>query len=125
MRLSEAMILGSTMIRHVDRPASGIDEGCALQCADIATGPYRGFQALVEENPFLSQRCPCPACGESATGFAVVAKHLNDTHKWSIDRIAEWVASIEPAEGTELSNTPSLATETREAANIEMWIETK
>lgn len=42
---------------------------------------------------------PCPACGYLHYENQIV--HLNDTHKWTRERIADWVATQEPAHETE------------------------
>jgi hypothetical protein len=108
MKLSEAMILGSTMIKHVGHAARmGDGQGCAIQCAMEATGT-RGTVEMDGRFPwFYEGSVSCPVCGEEQLRYSqVVAYHLNDFHKWPIDRIAEWVSQFEtqvqPEPSTEL-----------------------
>jgi hypothetical protein len=42
---------------------------------------------------------PCPDCGYMHYEDQIT--HLNDTHKWTRERIADWVATQEPANDTE------------------------
>jgi len=101
MRLSELMILGSTLLKHV--PYSGnpliTREGCALQIADYAAG--MGNLRYSHSWAYGSHQTMCPACYDSLLNVAHVVVHLNDCHKWSIDKIAQWVASAEPAGASE------------------------
>jgi hypothetical protein len=103
MKLSEAMILGSTMIRHVDHGGNSIlsQYGCALECAGAAHGNnYKFYNSMDSRTQPIIWRLIsfCPACKAEASIGEIIAFHLNDRHKWPIDRIAEWVASVEPAE---------------------------
>jgi hypothetical protein len=101
MKLSELMILGSTLVKHV--PYSGnpliTREGCALQIADYAAG--MGNLRYSHSWAYGSNQTTCPACQESMLNVAYAVVHLNDCHKWSIDKIAQWVASAEPASTSE------------------------
>ena len=96
MKLSELMILGSTLVRHV--PYSGnplvTREGCALQIADYAAG--MGNLRYSHSWAYGFNQTICPACHDSMRNAAYAVVHLNDCHKWSIDKIAQWVASVEP-----------------------------
>lgn len=112
MKLSEAIILGSTMIRH--RPYAGSSsgpEGCAIQCAMAATGK-QGTTQCGNLFPwfYAHKEVNCPSCGDLLTSVSrVVAFHLNDEHKWPIDKIAEWVARYEPKETEPTSTIDPLA----------------
>jgi len=97
MKLSELMILGSTLVRHVPHSGSPLitKEGCALQIADYAAG--MGNLRYSHSWAYGFNQTTCPACQDSMPSVAYAVVHLNDNHKWSIDQIAQWVASVEPA----------------------------
>ena len=38
----------------------------------------------------------CPVCSRGPVHTAHIIVHLNDQHRWTRERIAEWVATIEP-----------------------------
>lgn len=59
------------------------------------------FVTTHEHFPLLQELARCPHCGRDGTFYTVIALHLNDHHKWSIDQIAEWVATVEPPEAPE------------------------
>ena len=107
MRLSEAIRLGA-----MSRPqAFGIffskDTGgtCALGAALEAIGGLDEDDPLsVKHNLLLRRRFPvllqplsCPACGGDIGGDEMSLAHLNDTHKWSRERIADWLETVEGA----------------------------
>src|SRR5665213_475370 len=98
MKLSEEMVLGSTMIRHVHHVGNEVEEGCALQCAGTAAGPKR--RSSQKRHPWADKilfeyPCECVIASIPVKAFEIIM-HLNDRHKWSIDEIAQWVASVEP-----------------------------
>lgn len=93
MRLSDAMMLGAVLKRHVSRWSHSNKSGCVLQLALAGAG-------LTEENgnaywPFVWHETRCPDCGYVSTLNAVIGAHLNDLHKWNIERIADWVRAEE------------------------------
>ena len=100
MRLSEAIMLGSTLSKQgfgviVDADGNRCAYGAALQ----AVG--KSIPQLFTSWPWLNGGpMDCPECGQSTAKYAVVSTHLNDKHKWTRERIAEWVATVEPAEET-------------------------
>lgn len=100
MRLSEEMILGSTIRPHSGRHSHDSSRGCALQLANTAVGVGHAVtSASFDRHPWLQNtKGMCPECNQTDTLFGIVALHLNDEHKWSLTSIAEYVASIEPAE---------------------------
>jgi len=101
MKLSELMILGSTLVKHV--PYSGnplvTRDGCALQIADYAAG--MGNLRYSHSWVYGLNQTACPECHDSLLSVAYTVVHLNDGHRWSIDAIAQWVASVEPASVSE------------------------
>lgn len=116
MKLSEAIRLGSLLVPQCH--GSLWDDEHRLSCALGAACDALGIKecdtagaelhALNVEFPFLEAEAHCPACNviagkwrrfrekEYDTGDVIV--HLNDDHKWSRRRIADWVQTIEPAE---------------------------
>ncbi len=42
------------------------------------------------------QRMACPACGHYDEPIVGIIQHLNDAHRWTRERIAAWVATLEP-----------------------------
>jgi hypothetical protein len=50
----------------------------------------------------------CPICWERVHVIAGISDHLNDSHFWTRERIAEWVATIEPLEPEAISTTALL-----------------
>lgn len=99
MKLSEAIRLGSLLKPQGFGVHSGFlyaSATCAFGAAECALGrrviAYKVW-------PWLLKERPCPECGEEMpeTTF-VISNHLNDIHKWPRERIADWVATIEPEE---------------------------
>lgn len=100
MRLSEAIRLGSVLHRQGFGSFYSILNGekvtCAAGAAREAIGahnfdnwlgdvlrtehPYRCFEC----NAFITQNL----CG--------IIAHLNDAHRWTRERIADWVETVEP-----------------------------
>jgi hypothetical protein len=115
MKLNEAIRLGAML-----KPQSYkdlLDPGgrtCALGAAVDALGLYRNnadfafeLHDLFTRYPFIHKASRCPAC-LPVVGFVRrrlnweydvedVIAHLNDDHEWTRERIADWVATIEPA----------------------------
>lgn len=92
-----------------------IESSCAIQAAIDAAGcvtiPYdkprdgndgfrpgrtTGVVKMPDEWLSVIHRSePCPVCNAVAPLHRIVAHHLNDKHRWTRTRIAEWVATIE------------------------------
>jgi hypothetical protein len=109
MKLSEAILLGSTMsgqcwsVLSLNYPDGRIDT-CALGSAALAIGKLN-YVALERAFPWIDNVfAGCPECdplyGAGSTILAVygMIPHLNDNHRWTRERIAEWVSTIEPAD---------------------------
>lgn len=45
--------------------------------------------------PIMAMTLKCPECGVSMFAATVVSHHLNDNHRWTRERIADWVETIE------------------------------
>ena len=100
MKLSEAILLGAMMSPQTFRALFRDDGTCALGAALLAVGPASepALRSVFKRWPWaMTVSADCPGCGHSCPVFGVIT-HLNDTHRWTRERIAGWVASIEPAE---------------------------
>ena len=98
MQLSEAIRLGA-MLRPqrfgIEDTAS--DGSCALMAANEAVGNRMGdFRGALCTFPLLEEKRSCPVCGEVQEVHWIIAIHLNDTYRWTRERIADWVATLEP-----------------------------
>jgi hypothetical protein len=127
-RLSEAILLGSTILKPSRYEAISKDgsSGCAVGMALVANGHARkrtiiGGVALTELYPWtkkaVSTAAPCH-CGKALNRAGkwparAIIMHLFDEHKWSAERIADYVAKIEPVPVEEL--TPAASPELTEA----------
>ena len=111
MRLSEAIRLGA-MLRpqgfedFIRDSGEGFVVSCALGAAAEAIGsPTVGdsddavaiIDAAFGSMLDIRRRCPVPGCRVRRITGNVIA-HLNDTHRWTRERIAEWVATLESAD---------------------------
>src|SRR6266566_4660138 len=100
MRLSEAILLGSTIGPQAFGHFFLNDGTCAMGAAALAVGGHAGETFLMFEQHWKwteEIEAECPACGVSGKIISVIP-HLNDIEEWTRERIAEWIAKIEPAE---------------------------
>ncbi len=102
MLLSEAIRLGAMLKPQGYGPVSvnpARDATCALGAAGAALG-FQGhikiYLKLVATYPWTLTVLTCPVC-ESLYIAPVVTMitHLNDYHRWTRERIADWVEQIE------------------------------
>lgn len=113
MKLSDAIRLGS-MIRPqgFDKYWPDGKTSCALGAA-FEAGGLRGHIEKAYNGDvtgllppiwatFLEAGQQCPLCswGNQTIPTLSVITHLNDDHKWTRERIADWVATIEPSEAS-------------------------
>jgi hypothetical protein len=116
MRLSEAIRLGSTLNRQGFgdfRTYGGVNgvRTCALGAALAAVGVTELPTIIADEGvyyalfwrwPYVQVRrvttCPSGVCGHAAIPLNELIAHLNDMHRWTRERIADWVATMEPTE---------------------------
>lgn len=96
MRLSEAIRLGAMM-----KPQCYFDfwlggGSCAMGAALDAVGVTEfDLAAQATELPLIFiGPVTCPACGVVGN-IGAMMMHLNDSHRWTRERIADWVESIE------------------------------
>jgi hypothetical protein len=103
MKLSEAIRLGATL---KPQAFDGLDHhggSCALRAAAEALGLptdgiYINYNLLRELYPYLGKAGqPCPVCATKIGLPSDVIGHLNDKHRWTRERIADFVETIEVA----------------------------
>jgi anaerobic selenocysteine-containing dehydrogenase len=111
MKLSEAILLGAMMSPQAFRALFRDDGACALGAALLAVGPAseQSVHSVFKRWPWaVTVSADCPGCGHSCPVFGVIT-HLNDSHRWTREQIAGWVASIEPAEAWAPEEVPEAA----------------
>jgi hypothetical protein len=116
MKLSEAIRLGSMLKRQgFGSSAFDPDRSCVLLAACDAIGEAHnnaGIVALYESHwRWAAAKAKCPECQFDGNGhFSVtgISAHLNDDHRWTRERIADWVESVErQQEQSKLNETPA------------------
>ncbi len=109
MKLSEAILLGAMM-----KPQGGIwgypHTSCGLQAALDAVGEDGKYPAHESSRvwPWLNKNIECPWCVHEHAGYDIIGRCLNDGGKWTRQKIAKWVASIEPQDIIEPAQPQSL-----------------
>ncbi len=101
-KLYEAIRLGSMLRPQTFNEYFGADTSCVLGAAIEGCGMT--CPAMFSAFPILVQTEFCPACPKETSNSAHVNRvmiHLNDDHRWTRERIADFVASIEPADSPE------------------------
>lgn len=106
MKLSEAIRIGAAMApQHFGNFINKDGATCALGAALQAIGrsghvyselwhPNGSFTKTLNE----TDKALCPVCHKKRledNNWHSVISHLNDTHRWSREAIADWVESIE------------------------------
>ena len=107
MNLSEAIRLGAMLSSQGFEPGHPTRR-CALEAAlEAVRGPgkhldWKGdldYLAIERLWPIVSRRAVCPVhCELGQHGSWVllaVVWHLNDVHRWTRERIVDWVATVE------------------------------
>lgn len=121
MRLSEAIRLGAMLSEQGfgDHPVGSLKR-CALEAAADAVAIQCRERSMGAEFPILNapvfQHLQCPEChGAFCSGIAaVIAFCLNDVHKWTREKIAAWVETMEnsyygPPQPVTIDVTPNRA----------------
>lgn len=98
MNLANAIRVGSTMTKPTTWALVERREGDLHTCALGAAGVAEGFDPrhlmtddLIAHWPELDNQAVCPVCKAEAYLHSIIANHLNDTHNWSREHIADWV----------------------------------
>jgi len=104
MKLSDAIRLGAMLRPQTFGRAFRRGGSCALGAALEASGmDYNARRQRVDL--FVAERWPwadieadvsCPSCHARFMCAGQLVVHLNDAHSWKRERIADWVASVEP-----------------------------
>jgi hypothetical protein len=109
MRLSEAIRLGAMLgAQTMGALTRGGTSSCALGAAYLAAGLLTAKRSSVKIHiavrTFPAIVAPvhaCPCCSfRDLVDLGDVVVHLNDFHMWSREKIADWVATIEPPESS-------------------------
>lgn len=108
MKLSDAMRLGAMLRPQSFTSYFSYGKSCAMGAACEAVGinplTIEGVEAMnTRWAPIiLAERFFFPPCGCNVivSAFGAIT-HLNDEHKWTRERIADWVATVEPPDAVE------------------------
>ena len=102
MRLSEAIRLGAMLGPQCFGDGFGPNNAtCAIGAALLAAGQKDSSVSIWEVFPITSLPYKCPVCGAGSNylhikhGFGWAITHLNDAHRWTRERIADWVEGEE------------------------------
>jgi hypothetical protein len=108
MILSEAIRLGAMLRpqgfgRYIDR-SEKVFRSCAFAAAVEAVVNKARFTESVIETTITNNwswvygkclACPVRGCDADSRPSCMIT-HLNDTHRWTRERIADWVETVEP-----------------------------
>lgn len=106
MRLSEAIRLWAMLHPQYFGATYGMDVNHQV-LGTCAMGAARQAGFIVRREGVLDIATRCPHCGKVRDALLRVITHLNDGHRWTRERIADWVATVEPAETTDPHATTS------------------
>lgn len=105
LRLSEAMRLGAMLkpqafgVFHSWRSQGTCAQGAALDAVGelmfYAGAAFAMKMAMYRLFPILRCSGECPGCQKHFEKLRHVVRHLNNDHRWSRERIADWVSTIE------------------------------
>lgn len=120
MKLSEAVRLGSLYLT----PLAGIrndgnGQGCAIGMAEFAFGCRKND--LETKLPWLGEECNFPCdCDHVFYGINYAIAHVFNQHvcgdkTWTLDQLADWIASIDPQE-------PEACTENEQTEAVEVFV---
>lgn len=116
MQVSEAILLGSTMLKPVPYIRNdGSGGGCALGMAEIAVdGAESGIERTAMGKWLLGiSLFPC-VCG-LISPYNVLIAHIFNEHvckdkTWTIEKLVDWVRSVEPKEEVKAESDKNLDT---------------
>lgn len=101
MKLSEAIRLGAMLKKQVVG-SDGTHGSCALRAATDALGLHDSvrsglldYSGLIERFSELLQHVHCPGCAALEDQLIVTIFHLNDSHRWTREKIADFVETVE------------------------------
>lgn len=107
MKLSEAILLGSSMLKPVAGRLGEGDEGCALGMAGVAAcGKHDGVNCDVFT--WVNDKSADSPCGCFAGNFGMKSvrawiahifnEHVMDDKTWTLEQLCDWIRTVEPAE---------------------------
>lgn len=109
MKLSEAIRLGAMLKpQGFGIYSKRLGTACALDAASLAVSHGDEWMASRSLDSFHNADVPlCPVCGNYASGKLLgTIVHFNDTHRWTRERIADWVATIEAQQEAQAPQAP-------------------
>ena len=135
MRLSDAIATGRTIVMpHAYTIFNSPKEGCALGMGLLGAGghyseapfenPDNPYKQLTERWPWLESPCAAPCgCIEAQVNVFDVIGHIFDRHviddgSWTLDRLIDWVRSVEPSEAEETTEHAVSSRVSTEAAQV-------
>jgi len=101
MKLSEAIFLGSKLGPQCFGVLRIDDATCAVGAAGVAMGNRsKDAWTILASWPWttVTTEIKCPECEDICFLVGGLITHLNDTHSWTREQIADWVATVEPSE---------------------------
>lgn len=104
IRPSEAIRLGCLLapVQVFIAESDGSGGACAMGAMRLGFGGHDNGISVSDTPAFVAAKCaakarfgpdkfgPCPDCGRAATDVP----HLNDDHRWSRERIADWLEGL-------------------------------
>jgi len=119
MTLSEAMRLGAMLKPQGFGIWRRNEASCAMDA--VVDGSGATWEMLSQQFPILKiGQLRCPVCQSWNTNVGSVIMHLNDHHRWTRERIADWIEAefehdkLAPAAARELDSEPAEVLETVE-----------
>jgi len=125
MRLSEAINLGSSVLKPIGAHIEGCAMGMALMAVDGKIVAKESAEAIRKHwewatEMFLPSPCECPS-ERTVRPVSSVVMHLFDAHvmqgsgyeacirrepwsKWTLEQLVDWVRSVEPPELEEVAD---------------------
>lgn len=99
MKLSEAIRLGAMLKPQITNGSTRTTDGsCALGAALDAIGVVAGHARAVCHFPITLSLAVHPVTSKPAMMVLSVVRELNDHHRWTRERIADWVETVEAAQ---------------------------
>ena len=92
MKYSEAIRLGAMLGPQCFGMEADRDGGL---CANGGATRAAGYYAVYQFGAITKTLANCPVCGRRGELATIVAEELNDHHRWTRERIANWVETKE------------------------------
>lgn len=103
MELSEAIRVGAKLrprqafYEWFDKSGGSCVLGAAMEAVGVARFPdtYAYHGKCPDSWKWTTREGQCPACEEERDQIQSLLRHLNNDHRWTRERIADWVESEE------------------------------